>query len=80
MPRALTTAMLNAIAQRVVSVAIFANLAFADNTLYLYSGVGTITPAGSPGSPSVVAQTRSTLIRRAMALGGLEASLHSARL
>lgn len=33
-------------------LAIFAELAFADNTLYLWSGLGSITPAGTPFNPS----------------------------
>lgn len=44
--------MLAAIAAKTVTIAQFAKIAFADNTLYLWSGVGTITPAGPPSNPA----------------------------
>jgi hypothetical protein len=46
MPRAASPAVIAAIAGKVVSIAMFAEIAFADNTLYLFSGMGSITPAG----------------------------------
>ncbi|HEY3972308.1 MAG TPA: Ig-like domain-containing protein [Candidatus Sulfotelmatobacter sp.] len=52
MPRALSAAVLAAIAAKTVTIAMFAEIAFADNTLYLFSGVGTITPAGPPANPA----------------------------
>jgi hypothetical protein len=51
MPRSLSSAVLAAIAQQTLSVALFVEIAFADNTLYFFSGVGTITPAGPPANP-----------------------------
>jgi hypothetical protein len=50
MPRSLSAAVLAAIAAKTVRVALFAQLSFRDNTLYLFSGVGTITPSGPPAS------------------------------
>jgi len=52
MPRSLSAAMLAAIAAKTVTIAQFAQIAFADNTLYLFNGVGTITPAGPPANPA----------------------------
>jgi hypothetical protein len=52
MPRSLSTAVLAAIASKTVTLALFAELAFADNTIYAFSGVGTITPAGPPANPA----------------------------
>lgn len=46
MPRLISPAVASAIASRVVTVALFAKIAFADNTLYLWSGIGSIAPAG----------------------------------
>jgi hypothetical protein len=43
--------MLAAIAAKTVQLAVFAKIAFADNTLYLFSGVGLITPAGPAANP-----------------------------
>lgn len=48
MPRSLSSGVLAAIASNVVSLAIFAEIAFADNTFYVFSGVNSITPAGPP--------------------------------
>jgi hypothetical protein len=48
MPRNTSSAFLTALAQGTLTLALFAELAFADNTLYLFTGVGTITPAGPP--------------------------------
>src|SRR5208282_4136447 len=52
MPRTLSTAVLAAIAAKTLSLAIFAEIAFADNTLYLFNGVGSFTPAGPPANPA----------------------------
>jgi Bacterial Ig-like domain (group 2) len=51
MPRSLSTAVLAAIASKVVPVALFVELAFADNTIYVFSGVGKLTPPGPPANP-----------------------------
>src|SRR5262249_33110687 len=42
----LSPAVLAAISGKVVSLAMFVQLAFRDNTLYLYTGLGSITPSG----------------------------------
>lgn len=52
MPRSLSAAVLAAIAQGTVYLTVFAELAFADNTLYVFSGVGSFTPAGPPANPA----------------------------
>jgi hypothetical protein len=52
MPRSLSAAVLSAIAGKTVSLALFAKLVFADNTYYLFTGVGTITPAGPASNPA----------------------------
>lgn len=44
--------MIAAIAAKTVTIAQFAQIAFADNTLYLFNGVGTITPSGPPANPA----------------------------
>ena len=44
--------MLAAIAEKTVTIAQFAQIAFADNTLYLWSGVGSIAPSGPPANPA----------------------------
>lgn len=46
MPRLISPSVLSAITSRVVTVALFAKIAFADNTLYFWSGLGSITPSG----------------------------------
>lgn len=43
--------MLAAIAADTLSPVLFTRLAFADNTLYLFSGIGNLTPAGPPTNP-----------------------------
>lgn len=43
MPRTLTSAMITALSSPDVSTAILASLQFADDTLYLWSGLGTLT-------------------------------------
>ena len=52
MPRSLSAAMVAAIAAKALTLSVFVKLAFADSTYYLFSGVGSITPAGPPSSPS----------------------------
>lgn len=52
MPRSLSAAVLTAIAGKTVSPVLFVELAFADNTLYMFGGVGSITPAGPPANPA----------------------------
>src|ERR1700686_3891020 len=52
MPRIISTAVASAIAANTLKLAIFAQLAFADATYYLFTGVGTITPAGPPSNPA----------------------------
>src|SRR5579859_2633595 len=52
MPRALSSAVLAAISAKTITLAQFAKIAFADNTLYLFNGVGTITPSGPPANPA----------------------------
>lgn len=52
MPRNLSAAVLAAIAAKTVMLGQFAKIAFADNTIYLWSGVGKITPAGPPANPA----------------------------
>src|SRR5579871_5091160 len=52
MPRQASSAFLAAIAAKTVTLALFVRIAFADNTLYFFSGVGSITPAGPPADPS----------------------------
>lgn len=44
--------MLAAIAAKTLTIALFAEIAFADNTLYLFNGVGQLTPAGPPANPA----------------------------
>jgi len=51
MPRALSSAYLTAI-EGTLTLALFAELAFADNTLYVFTGTGKITPAGPPANPA----------------------------
>jgi hypothetical protein len=51
MPRSLSSAVLAAIAASAVSPAMFVSIAFANETLYMWSGVGTIAPAGPPSNP-----------------------------
>src|SRR5271165_5387046 len=51
MPRSLSSGVLAAIASESVSLALFAEIAFADNTLYFFSGIGQLTPAGPPSNP-----------------------------
>ena len=46
MPRSLSPSVESALAETVITLALFAKIAFADNTLYLFTGRGTITPAG----------------------------------
>ena len=52
MPRNLSAAVAAAIASGTVRLALFVQVAFADNTLNFFSGVGTITPAGPPALPT----------------------------
>ena len=52
MPRTLSAAVLSALAAKTVTLAQFAEIAFADNTLYLFNGLGTITPSGPPANPA----------------------------
>src|SRR5579864_6694109 len=52
MPRSLSTAVAAAIAANTLKLAIFAQLAFADATYYVFTGLGTITPAGPPANPA----------------------------
>lgn len=52
MPRQLSAAAIAAIAGKTVRLASFAQLAFADNTLYLWTGTGPITPSGPPSNPA----------------------------
>jgi hypothetical protein len=49
--RSLSTAVAAAIAAPQVSLALFAELSFADNTYYLFSGIGQITPGGPAANP-----------------------------
>ena len=49
--RSLSTAVLAALAEPTVQLALFVELAFADNTYYFFSGIGSITPAGPPANP-----------------------------
>jgi len=51
MPRTLSTAVAAAIAAAQVSPILFAVVAFADNTYYLFGGLGTLTPAGPASNP-----------------------------
>jgi hypothetical protein len=51
MPRSLTSGVLAAIAASAVSPAFFVEIAFANETLYMWSGVGTITPPGPASNP-----------------------------
>lgn len=51
MPRTLSTSVLAAIAASQVSPVLFAVVAFADNTYYLFGGIGTLTPAGPASNP-----------------------------
>lgn len=52
MPRMMSTAVAAAVLAKNVTLAIFAELAFADNTLYLFSGIGSITPLGPASNPA----------------------------
>jgi hypothetical protein len=52
MPRLLSTAALAAIAAATVSPIIFVEIAFANETLYMFGGVGTITPTGPASNPA----------------------------
>ena len=52
MPRNFSPAYSTAVASKTPTLALFAVIAFADNTLYFFSGVGTITPAGPAYSAS----------------------------
>jgi hypothetical protein len=52
LPRNLSPAVLSAIAAKTLQLAMFVELAFADNTLYLFGGIGSFTPAGPAWSPT----------------------------
>lgn len=52
MPRTLSAAVSSAIAAKTITLAQFARIAFADNTLYLFNGVGTLTASGPPANPA----------------------------
>lgn len=52
MPRTLSAAVTAAIAKNTLVLATFVQLAFADNTLYLFNGVGTVTFPGPPSNPA----------------------------
>lgn len=52
MPRALSTAVAAAVAAKNVTIALFASLAFADATVYAFTGIGSITPAGPASNPA----------------------------
>lgn len=52
MPRQISPSIGGALAADVVCLALFAELVFADQTLYLWSGLGTITPTGTPYNPA----------------------------
>lgn len=52
MPRILSAAVAAAIASPMVGVALFAKIAFTDNTYYLFTGVGKNTPTGPPANPA----------------------------
>jgi len=52
MPRTLSAAMISAIAASQLTLAIFAQIAFADATYYLFTGIGSLTPAGPPSNPA----------------------------
>ncbi len=41
-----------AVAAKTLALALFVEIAFADNTLYLFSGIGSVTPAGPPANPA----------------------------
>jgi hypothetical protein len=49
--RSLSTAVAAAIAADQVTLAVFAEIAFADNTYYLFGGIGQITPLGPAANP-----------------------------
>jgi hypothetical protein len=51
MPRSLSSAVLAAIAASAVSPAMFVSIAFANETLYMFTGIGTITPPGPASNP-----------------------------
>src|SRR3984885_4776920 len=51
MPRTLSTAVAAAIASGAVSVGIFVVDVFADDTVYAWTGIGGLTPAGPPSNP-----------------------------
>jgi hypothetical protein len=44
--RLISPSIATAIASRVVTLALFAEIAFADDTLYLWSGIGSVAPSG----------------------------------
>jgi hypothetical protein len=50
--RTLSAAVTAAIAAQTITLAIFVEVAFADNTLYFWSGLGSIAPSGPPANPS----------------------------
>lgn len=52
MPRTLSSSVLAAIASHTLTLAFFVEIAFADNTIYMFSGVGNITSAGPPANPA----------------------------
>lgn len=51
MPRTLSTAVAAAVASGAVSLAIFVVDVFADDTVYAYTGIGPLTPAGPASNP-----------------------------
>ena len=50
--RSLSPAVLAAIAAKTLTLAVFAQVSFADNSYYLFTGQGQITPAGPPVNPA----------------------------
>jgi hypothetical protein len=52
MPRTMSQTVAGQLAGKLIQLAIFAQLAFADNTLYLFSGINSLTPAGPAFNPA----------------------------
>lgn len=52
MPRIMSPTVAGQLAGKVLQLAIFAELAFADNTLCVFSGINQLTPAGPPFNPA----------------------------
>lgn len=51
MPRNFSPAMVAALSQKVVPLALFCSIAFANEIVYVFSGVGQLTPAGPAADP-----------------------------